>query len=361
MATLKNNIDKLKEQLVSYESINLNRVKGLVEDYIDNKTRVSRAEIILTDKCNLQCCYCKKRKRIDEYEDALPKEALLDSIRKWSEHGCKFIHVTGGEVTTVSYLNEIIELCGSLEIKVSISTNATASIELYKELIQKGLKSVHISLDTSDSKQLDQMVGVEGSFNKVIDTINCITDMRDNENYDINLTFNTCVTPTTISTLPQILKFLLDLKPNDIKLIPISQLKNEWPRYKEEYFNNIYPLVKDMVPEKGFNMLKSRLEILVKPQFRGYNDLGISSECFLMGAERTIDPKGNYYGCYINYREGGKIIGNILEDSFEEQTRKIKLEAKNLSQNNICKQYCADITVLCNLLVGEMIEDKVHS
>lgn len=345
-----------KQDFIKFESINIERADDIAGRYLCRDYGVTRAEIILTNRCQLKCAYCQKQLEMAANEKIVEHEVIYKTLTGWLDKGCRFLHFTGGEVTLCEHLPEYVEICSKKEAEVTMSTNGVNELSIYEELVKRGTNRFHISLDTYIPSVFDSQVGVQGSFEKVIDTIHLITKMRDEEHYRTGLVLNVCITPTTFHDIVGIVSFMLSLKPNDIKLIPISQLKDKWGQYEEVYEREYKPKLLSMIPEgEGFVMLRSRINSLVKKSFRGYNDKRVVPPCYLSQDERTIDPEGNYYGCYINYREGAKPIGNINEDSFEVQAEKLRRNMMNFTNSEICQRYCADLTVLCNRYVDKKV------
>lgn len=361
---IKNNDIKMKidgKKLINYESISNNRLENAIERLKVNEASslIYRVEIVLTEKCNLECSYCKKRIGINDYEERVPKEVLMENLKEWANKGCVYVHFTGGEPTVVDYLEEIVQYTAELGMKPIITSNATADPSVYEALIRKGLSGIHISLDTNNSKEFDEIVAIKGSFVKVIDAIKTITSLRDNENFDVKLTINSTVIPETIANLENMLKYYLNLKPNDIKLMPISQLRKNWSDYSDMYYNELYPKLAKLVPKSDvdFTMLRNRVEYLVEDNIRGYHDY-VPKHCYLMRDERLIGPDGKFYPCYINYRESGKCIGDINLNSIEEQKELLFEAAKDICGGDICKKYCADITARFNKAIDRVLTDN---
>ncbi len=172
----------------------------------------------------------------------------------------------------------------------------------------------------------------------------------------MHVTLNSTVTPATIDRLAEMLQFYLDLKPNDIKLMPIAQLRERWSDYSDMYYEKLYPQLKAMIPDnpEDFVMLRNRIEYLVENRVRGYHD-EVPRQCYLMCDERLVGPDGKYYPCYINYREGGKCLGSLVEDAMREQTYKIRKGAKGICGGDICSKFCADITARYNKCIDHMV------
>lgn len=348
------------KKIISFESISRERIEDSVKRFQnEDQEYIYRIEMVLTETCNLKCSYCQKRKAVGEEEERISEEALLQNIEDWGNQHCEYIHFTGGEPTLMEYLPSLVKLTSDKGIRAIITSNATADVQIYEQLVRNGLYGIHISLDTNDAAEFDRIVGVTGSFDKVMQTIHMITKLRDEEGYDVHLTLNSTVTPNTIHKLDEMLKFYLDLKPNDIKLMPISQLRKKWQDYSEFYYSTLYPKIKAMIPEdpNNFVMLRNRIQYLVENQIRGYHDY-MPKQCYLMCHERLVGPDGKFYPCYINYRENGSCLGNINEHGISTQASLIHNASKGMCESEICSKFCADITARYNKCIDRVLSKE---
>ncbi|WP_231460282.1 GTP 3',8-cyclase MoaA [Pedobacter sp. Leaf132] len=119
---------------------------GRVHDYL---------RISLTDNCNFRCFYCMP----DEDYDFTPASRLMQpaeilSIAKtFMEQGVKKIRLTGGEPLVRKDAAEIILGLGKLPIELVITTNGTRIAEMLPVLLEAGIKTVNISLDTLQAEK----------------------------------------------------------------------------------------------------------------------------------------------------------------------------------------------------------------
>jgi MoaA/NifB/PqqE/SkfB family radical SAM enzyme len=345
------------ERTLNYETINPQRAQAIanrfnvIKNYADYF--VSRLEVVLTERCNMNCVYCHKHKKASENEQRIDKDALKAWILEYARHHCKFVHFTGGEPTLIPYLPELVQLCHSSGMDVSITTNGIASHGLYKDLLEKGLSSIHLSLDAINETVFSSMTGVN-KFDHLIENARLFKSFSSNA-HKVKLTLNVCLNPDDIESLAEKLEFFVSLNPDDIKLMTISSVPYaEWHEKKEYYSQVVLPQLLRLLPGNGYVMLRSRLPRLLDPTIRGFHS-GKPGRCYLTPEERVIGPDGNYYQCYIYYRENGKAIGNILQDSFAVQTQNLFESASGCSLNPLCAKYCADITYMANRYIGELV------
>ena len=114
---------------------------GRVHDYL---------RISLTDNCNFRCFYCMPE---EEY-DFSPASRLMQTgeivalAKIFVEQGIKKIRLTGGEPLVRKDAAEIIAALGKLPVELVITTNGTRIAEMLPTLLEAGIKTVNISLDT---------------------------------------------------------------------------------------------------------------------------------------------------------------------------------------------------------------------
>eukprot|EP01032_Pedospumella_encystans_P011781 gene11781-13674_t len=138
---------------VSYSAVSAKEVSPLTDTFgrFHNYLRIS-----LTEKCNLRCTYCMP----EEGVNLTPKAHLMSlSERKrlisiFASLGVQKLRFTGGEPTISNQLQELIQHAKSCDIhSIGITSNGIVLKDKLDPLIQAGLSSVNISLDTlSDTK-----------------------------------------------------------------------------------------------------------------------------------------------------------------------------------------------------------------
>ncbi len=152
-----------------------------------------RITLFLTFNCNLRCFYCniigrpdfdKRRPTKNSTYDLHRFVHFLDSL---AGQDIRHLHLTGGEVTLVKDLPDMIRHASELKIPCSITTNGTAKLSFYEKLIDNGLKEIRISIDTMDAIEFDKNVGKKGALQKVLKTISGLVRLRDNEDKNIYL------------------------------------------------------------------------------------------------------------------------------------------------------------------------------
>ena len=105
----------------------------------------------VTDRCNLRCRYCMPDgAKIPEHEEVLTHEEFLRLAALFAQCGIDTVRVTGGEPLVRKNVAQLV--AGLKETpgirRVTLTTNAVLLAEQLPALLDAGLDSVNISLDT---------------------------------------------------------------------------------------------------------------------------------------------------------------------------------------------------------------------
>jgi cyclic pyranopterin phosphate synthase len=147
---------------------------------IDSFHRVhSYLRISLTDKCNLRCFYCMP----NEDHPFVPSSHLMNADEIYSiassfvKLGVKKIRLTGGEPLIRNDAHEIIENLTRLPAELSLTTNGTRIHKFGDLILNSGIKSINISLDTLQRERFLKITRRD-SFNQVISNIEWLLSLK---------------------------------------------------------------------------------------------------------------------------------------------------------------------------------------
>ena len=135
------------------------------------KTPLWRCELILTDRCNFKCPYCRGLR--DDISGDIDFDVAKKTVQCWIDEGLKNVRFTGGEPTLYKGLEDLVKMCkdGGVE-RIAISTNGSRSMDMYRSLVDCGVNDFSISLDSVCCSIGDKLTGgIKGSWNKVVDNI----------------------------------------------------------------------------------------------------------------------------------------------------------------------------------------------
>lgn len=284
------------------------------------KSPIWRGEIILTDKCNFKCPYC--RGIGNTYKGNMDLHKLESLLNYLASQNIQHIRFSGGEPTLYPHLHRAVKLCKNIGAKrIAISTNGSAELEYYKSLIDAGINDFSISLDACCSSTADLMAGRFGGYDRLINNINVLSKLS-------YLTVGIVYNEKNMNELQKTIEIAIRLGVSDIRIIPASQFNKE----QKLKSLNIFGI-------ERFPILKYRLSN--KRKIRGLED-GDNIQCPLVLDDIMIS--NNYhFPCVIYFREQGIPIGNLnsLEDIREE--RKRWYINHNCLEDEICKNNCLDV------------------
>ena len=136
--------------------------------------KIDYLRISVTDKCNLRCQYCMPKEgiRLLEHQELLQLEEIARVVRIMADLGITQIRFTGGEPLVRRNLVKLIMDVHQMEKiqELSMTTNGVLLGEQLEQLMNAGLKSVNISLDTMNAATFFQITGMD-AFDKVIRAI----------------------------------------------------------------------------------------------------------------------------------------------------------------------------------------------
>jgi cyclic pyranopterin phosphate synthase len=201
----------MKLEDIGFYTLSNERVKQ-----VNKNSPLWRCELILTDRCNFKCPYC--RGLSSDISGDLPLWKAKFIVQSWIMNGLKNIRFSGGEPTLYKGLQNLIYMCNINSVEhIAISTNGSANFEIYQELINLGVNDFSISLDACCSSFGEKMSGgVKGVWEKVIDNIQKISKLT-------YVTVGIVITEDNINSLNEIILFADNLGVSDIRIISAAQ------------------------------------------------------------------------------------------------------------------------------------------
>ncbi len=129
--------------------------------YDQYQREIDYLRISITDRCNLRCIYCMPAEGVEmaSHSDILSYDEILRICRNAAHMGIKKIKITGGEPLVrkdAPLLVKAIKEIPGIE-KVTLTTNGLLLGEVIDELVQYGIDSINISLDTLDSSKYEEI------------------------------------------------------------------------------------------------------------------------------------------------------------------------------------------------------------
>lgn len=141
----------------------------------DGQSRgIEYLRISVTDRCNFRCTYCMPEEGIEcmVHEEILTFEEILKVCRAMAKLGVRKIKLTGGEPLVRKNFTLLVREIKKIEgiEEITLTTNGLLLGEKLEELIEAGITSINVSLDTLDAGRFKEITRVDG-LEKVLDAI----------------------------------------------------------------------------------------------------------------------------------------------------------------------------------------------
>lgn len=192
-----------------------------------------------TRACNLFCKHCYRNSGEDvDTSGELTTEECKQLFRDMKEAGFNMIKLSGGEPLMRPDIFELAEYAKDLGLYTCLGSNGTLINEDNILDIKKYIKSVAVSIDSTDKKTHDEFRGYEGAFDKTMEGIRLL---REN---GVKLQINTTISRLNKDEIREILDFATELGASSIHvlfLVMTGRGKNLGDSYlnKEEYLQAI--------------------------------------------------------------------------------------------------------------------------
>ncbi len=131
----------------------------------DRHDRTHRSlRISIVDKCDLRCTYCMPEdQHFLKREELMTREEIVTIARLFVErYGITKIRLTGGEPLVRPDAVDIVRDLVRLPVKLGLTTNALTLHKHLDGLIDVGLRSLNVSLDTFDAERFRKITRRDG-------------------------------------------------------------------------------------------------------------------------------------------------------------------------------------------------------
>jgi molybdenum cofactor biosynthesis enzyme MoaA len=326
----------MKLEEIGFYTLSNERADRVARNRIN--TPLQRCELLLTDRCNFRCPYCRKVKRYYRGDININYAKML--IAAWVERHLFAIRFSGGEPTLYDGLLELVDEAKRMNIKrIAISTNGSADYDYYIKLIGAGVNDFSVSLDACCSADGQMMTGIQCDWNKILNNIKKLSQQ-------IYVSVGIVLTDLNYEKALSIITMAHDLGVADIRIIPAAQ--------NGQYFKNLsnksLPVWIDEYP-----ILKYRLNRAL----RGEKIRGLSKKdchkCYLVLDDMAV-MRDYHFPCIIYLREGGNPIGKISPNIYQERLGWYQLH--DTHKDIICQKNCLDVCVQYNNTVNLFKEER---
>ena len=282
-----------------------------------------RCEMILTDRCNLRCPYCRGVR--PEIRGDMPTARAERTLDLWIADGLRNVRFSGGEPTLHPALGELVDRCrdGGVE-RVALSTNGMADIDTYHGLVDRGVNDLSISLDGGCCAVGDRMAGcVAGAWSKAVRTIR---EMSRRTYVTVGMVFM----EDNVGECGEAVRFASGLGAADVRVIPAAQYARA--------LASLGDLPDAVLARHPVLRYRVRNAAAGRP-VRGLRG-GNCRRCRLALDDMAVAGRW-HFPCIIHLREGGDPIGEVGPGMREERARWV--EAHDGLADPICRANCLDV------------------
>ena len=288
-------------------------------------SNMKRCEVILTDACNFKCPYCRGIR--EDFAGTMPIEDAMMLVDYWAWDNLESIRFTGGEPTIYPHIVQLVKHAKARGIKnIALSTNGSAPMKKYNELIDAGVNDMSISLDACCSADGEIMAGgVVGSWDRVVSNIKEISKR-------CYVTLGMVFVEETVSTVNDVVRFGSELGVADIRVITAAQYN--------QTMTHLIDIDQDLLDKHPI------LAYRVKNFRNNRNVRGLketdSHKCGIMMDDSAV-VGDSHFPCIIYLREGGDPIGKVSPTMRQERID--WLNTHDTHNDPICKNNCLDVCI----------------
>ena len=295
-----------------------------------------RCEMILTDRCNFKCPYCRGLR--DDCLGDMPYTRAVRVLTQWCDQGLKNVRFSGGEPLLYRDLEALVALCKARGVeRIAISSNGSFPLKFYTKLVDAGVNDFSISFDACCSSECGKMCGAAAAiFERICANIRELSKMT-------YVTVGVVLTDDNSGNLAGIVQKAHDLGVDDIRIIPAAQNGN--------MVKGVQELSSDVLEHHP--ILKYRVTNMIKGDpVRGHGESDADS-CSIPIDDSVVCGK-YHFPCVIYMREQGEPIGEIGPNMREERVEWAKDHRPK--SDPICCKNCLDVCIDHNNRCHDLVQ-----
>jgi MoaA/NifB/PqqE/SkfB family radical SAM enzyme len=311
----------IKLEEIGFYTLSDNRAKE-----VSVNSPLQRCELILTDRCNFNCPYCRGMKDVDKRD--LTRGEAFGVVDLWTQHCLKNIRFSGGEPTLWPDLIDLVSYAKQKGInKIALSTNGSHHLDYYIKLFLAGVNDFSISLDSCCASTGNKMAGRKNIWDTIIKNIKVLSTLT-------YVTVGVVLTKDNYQELNDIVRFASGLGVADIRVIPAAQISTKLSNI------SVDSTILDKHP-----ILRYRFDnFIINRDVRGLCRTD-NSQCPLVLDDMVV-LNGRHYPCIIYMREQGEPIGSINHNIKTIRGQRYKwFKNHNCYADSICQRNCLDVCV----------------
>ena len=145
----------------------------ILTDSFDRKHTYLRISLI--ERCNLRCTYCMPEEglKLSPKASLMTADEVYQIAKTFVANGVTKIRLTGGEPLIRKDFNLVLEKLASLNVELSITSNAIIIDRFIESFKKNKLKKINLSLDTLVKEKFETITR-RNQFDKVLENLHLI-------------------------------------------------------------------------------------------------------------------------------------------------------------------------------------------
>jgi MoaA/NifB/PqqE/SkfB family radical SAM enzyme len=164
---------------------------------------------LCTYRCNANCRFCNTHEMNKRHPENLSLKRALEVAHEIGRAKTMVVGFTGGEVLLWPHLFEVIKVLKQYKIKVYLITNGLVLKKNVEKIIEAGIDTVVVSLDSQEAAEHDDNRRVPGIYEAALEGIKYLKEKRTNHAPIIKST--TVISKKNYLKIEQIIDRLTDL------------------------------------------------------------------------------------------------------------------------------------------------------
>ena len=182
-------------------------------------------ELYPTWRCNSKCIACLIPENQKDIPVEVPAERYIEIIREAAELGVHIVYILGGgePLCRPELIYDLVDNIKRHNLKGMLTTNGIVFPEhLARNMVEMKWDFLHFSVDGPDKYVHDELRGVKGAFEKVMNAIQLLNSWKKKLSTNKpSLEFNTVLSVKNYHLLPQILQLAKDNFIDFISFLPV--------------------------------------------------------------------------------------------------------------------------------------------
>lgn len=276
-----------------------------------------------SNKCNFDCLMCLYRKSNIRNVEMMDFSLVEKIVSECSRFLFKpLLHFSGqGEPLIYPKIRKAMQLCNEFKMKWSVTSNGYFLEKYAKDLVVDNCHAINVSIH-GNSFENDEITGVNGSFDRAINSIKKLEEIKNQFKMNTPIVSINCViTNYNVANLWNILDSFLKL--------PVNSINFEHLHFSENDLKESCPTNKAIVRDKNINELmkfssflkneKFPINVFFYPKIQKKDMFGyyadkyydFNDSCNFPWLSVFVKPDGSVYSC-------SQFIGDLNRNSLKE-------------------------------------------